>query len=111
MYNNYVRTIQVTCRAKKVYAGYRCPVFSFGAVTALCAPCCVEGFIKVEKGDVLTVTRWERKWVYGDKQLSKGRSLLFTVEPLNVDSLKCKTSIIQDTFLCPISILYVLFHP
>ena len=67
--------IQVTCRAKKGYSGYRCPVFSYGLLTSVCAPWCSEGFIKVEKGDIITVSRWESKWVFGNKHLSKGRSL------------------------------------
>lgn len=61
----------VTCKVKKSYGGARCPVFSFGISTALCLPCCAEGRIKVNKGDTMIITRWERKWVYGDKKLSK----------------------------------------
>ena len=63
---------QVTCKVKKSYSGTRCPIFSFGCMTAICFPYCSEGRIKVEKGDTMIVTRWERKWGYGDMKLSKG---------------------------------------
>lgn len=64
----------VTCKVKKGYSGARCPIFSFGFSTALCLPICAEGRIRVEKGDTMIITRWERKWVYGDKKLSKDDS-------------------------------------
>lgn len=62
----------VTCKVKKGYNGARCPILSFGFKTAICLPCCAgEGRIQVDKGDTMIITRWERKWVYGDKKLSK----------------------------------------
>ena len=71
-YASIIIVVQVTCKVKKSYGGARCPVFSFGISTALCLPCCAEGRIEVNKGDTMIITRWERKWVYGDKKLSKG---------------------------------------
>lgn len=71
---NVFTLVQVTCKVKNSYNGARCPVFSFGLQTALCFPCCAEGRIRVEKGDTMIITRWDRKWVYGDKKLPKGQS-------------------------------------
>lgn len=65
--------IQVTCRVKKDYSGTRCPICSFGCMTAICLPCCAEDRVQVKKGDIMIITRWERKWVYGDQQVSKGQ--------------------------------------
>jgi hypothetical protein len=48
-------------------------VFDFGVMTALCLPWCAEGRVKVEKGDTMIVSRWESRWVYGDKKLPKSK--------------------------------------
>ncbi len=63
---------KVTCRVENAYSGYRCPIFSFGIMTALRFPCCAEGRIKVYEGDMMAITRWQGKWVYGNKILSEG---------------------------------------
>ena len=50
---------------KKSYDGSSCPVSSYGLVVAICAPRCMEAKVPVNEGDVMMVTRWERRWVYG----------------------------------------------
>ena len=57
--------IQITCEVKKSYDGSTCPLSDYGLKTALCAPRCLEDTIPVRVGDLMSVTRWERTWVYG----------------------------------------------
>ncbi len=43
-------------------------------MTALCfLACCTEGRIKVYEGDMIAITRWQGKWVYGNKILLEGQ--------------------------------------
>ncbi|XP_064407656.1 palmitoyltransferase ZDHHC6-like [Halichondria panicea] len=62
----------VTCRIKQDYSGSSCPL-NFGLLLCLCTPR-FEPKIKVQEGDVFSVTRWGRYWVYGDKTLSEALS-------------------------------------
>ena len=76
MYHNVHTTFnQITCSIKQDYNGSNCPV-RFGLMTCLCAPRCDEGKIPVAKDDIVTVTRWQRRWVYGDKKLTKGITII-----------------------------------
>jgi len=52
------------------YSGHLCPVFSFGFKIGCCIPCTDEPRIQLDKGDVVKVTRWKKRWLYGDKVLS-----------------------------------------
>jgi len=40
--------------------------FRHGCRTCICIPCSDEPRIKIEKGDQVLVTRWERFWMYGE---------------------------------------------
>ena len=62
---------QVTCRIKRDFSGSGCAL-NFGLLTCLCTPRCGDARVKVETGDVVSVTRWGRYWVYGDKKLPQG---------------------------------------
>ena len=65
---------QVTCRIKRDFSGSGYAL-NFGLLTCVCTPRCGDARVKVETGDVVSVTRWGRYWVYGDKKLPQGESV------------------------------------
>lgn len=54
-------------RTVKVYNGRWCPLFSYGCRTCMSFPISDEPRIALNVGDDVMVTRWKKRWLYGEK--------------------------------------------
>ena len=71
--------MQVTCRVQRPYNGSCCPMCSYGVMATLCIPRCGEPTVAVSDGDIMVITRWEKKWVYGRKVVPEGEHVNISV--------------------------------
>ena len=55
----------------KPFSGSWCPLWSFGFQIGCHPPCTDEPRIPLAVGDTVSVTRWKKYWLYGDKTISK----------------------------------------
>ena len=62
---------QITCQVKQEFNGSSCGL-KYGLITCLCMPRCGEQPIRVQTGDIVVITRWGKRWVYGDRKLPQG---------------------------------------
>ncbi|GFO38726.1 palmitoyltransferase [Plakobranchus ocellatus] len=62
------RTMQF--KAKRPYSGSMFPIFGHGCRTGCCVPCTDEARLKLDTGDIIHVTRWKKRWLYGCKVIS-----------------------------------------
>jgi len=53
------------------YSGRLFPILAFGVRIGCCVPCTDEPRIVLNTDDVVKVTRWKKRWLYGDKVLKQ----------------------------------------